>query len=93
MTLSIRYIRPGNETSELIEEVVFTFDNSGSESETFIFASAVAEFGLLLRQSEYKYNASFDHIVERATLALGTDDEGYRDEFLDLVEIAKLLSE
>ena len=56
----------------------------GETSEDFRFATAVAEFGLLLRDSEYKANASYDQVVELAKNAFGKDEEGYRKEFCPL---------
>lgn len=91
MTLSIRYKDPDQDTSELSEYVVTKDHITETPSETFVFASSVVEFGLLLRDSEHKGNATYDNVLTRATSALGEDAEGYRDEFLDLVEIAKLL--
>jgi Ca-activated chloride channel family protein len=58
-------------------------------SEDFKFASAVAEFGLLLRDSKYKANASYDSVLIRAQAARGQDSEGYRSEFIQLVGAAK----
>ncbi len=93
MNLSIRYKDPNHDTSELIEEVVYISALQNTPSETYVFASSVVEFGLLLRDSDYKYNSSFDSIITRATNSLGLDENGYRAEFLTLVEVAKLLSD
>jgi len=57
----------------------------------FKFASAVVEFGMLLRDSPYKGTASWASAMERARTAKGTDSEGYRAEFIKLVEMAELL--
>jgi Ca-activated chloride channel family protein len=62
-------------------------------SEDFRFASAVAEFGLLLRDSPYKGSASFDAVIERASGAIGTDPNGHRKEFVELVRRAKGLTD
>jgi Ca-activated chloride channel family protein len=61
-------------------------------SADFRFATSVAELGMLLRDSEYKQNASFDNLISRAKAAKGADEEGYRAEFINLAESAKLLS-
>ncbi|MGK6352799.1 YfbK domain-containing protein [Parapedobacter sp. DT-150] len=61
-------------------------------SADFRFASAVAELGMLLRNSEYKQQADYDRLVARARQARGADDEGYRAEFIRLAESAKLLA-
>jgi len=55
-------------------------------------ASAVAEFGLLLRDSRYKGRASFESVLQRAEAARGSDREGYRGEFLQLVRKAEALT-
>ncbi len=93
MTLSIRYKEPNYDTSELIEAVVLTTDFIETPSNTFIFASCVVEFGLLLKDSEYKYDSNYDGIMTRANNSLGTDEHGYRAEFITLVETTKLLSD
>ena len=51
---------------------------------------AVAEFALLLENSKFKGDASFDDVLKRARGAKGKDDEGYRAEFIRLVEAAQL---
>ena len=61
-------------------------------SENFKFAAAVAEFGMLLRDSRYKGQSSFDGAAELARAATGADLRGYRAEFVRLVETAKSLS-
>jgi len=61
-------------------------------SDDFRFASAVAELGMLLRDSEYKQQSGFDNLIEIAINAKGKDEEGYRTEFIGLAKSAKLLS-
>nr|MBA3495975.1 DUF3520 domain-containing protein [Gemmatimonadales bacterium] len=63
----------------------------GTASEDMRFASAVAEFALLLRGSEHRGQASFDNVLALARGARGEDDQGHRGEFIDLVEAAKTL--
>ena len=60
-------------------------------SDDFQFAAAVAGFGLLLRDSQYKGNLSFAADLELAQSGLGPDDGGYRAEFLDMVRAATKL--
>jgi Ca-activated chloride channel family protein len=55
------------------------------------FASAVAQFGMLLRSSPYKGSASYEDVVRSAQQALGTDPHGYRKEFIDLAKSARTL--
>ena len=56
------------------------------------FASAVAEFGMLLTGSEYRGRASYQSAVTRARMFRGSDHEGYRAEFVRLVDLAAGLS-
>ena len=90
--ISIRYKDPEAETSKLIEDKTYIASYTETPSETFIFASSVVEFGLLLRNSEYKHDANYDHVIERASTVLGEDMYGYRAEFIELVETARAIS-
>lgn len=93
LTLKLRYKRPEEDTSQLLQQALQRDDIwQSNPSENLQFASAVAEFGLLLRNSEYKANADYRAVLTRATQAQGADSYGYRSEFLDLVEQAELLS-
>ncbi|MEL7316888.1 MAG: VWA domain-containing protein, partial [Cyanobacteria bacterium J06559_3] len=93
LTLKLRYKRPDSDVSELLEQALQPQDIwQDQPSENMQFASAVAEFGLLLRNSEYKAEASYEAVLTRASQAQGADFYGYRTEFLDLVEQAELLS-
>ncbi|MEN7972300.1 MAG: von Willebrand factor type A domain-containing protein [Verrucomicrobiota bacterium] len=92
MTVKLRYKRPESDTSKLISHAVRARElqpmgNGGN----IAFASAVAEFGMLLRGSEYKGTASYGEVIRRATASKGLDEEGYRAEFIRLVEKAQLL--
>jgi len=54
-------------------------------------SAAAAGFGMLLRDSKFKGDLTFDRVMELAKGAKGQDEEGYRAEFLRLVETSKLL--
>lgn len=85
LNLKIRYKEPDADESLLREYPVTEEDYTGDPSEDFYFAAAVAEFGLLLRDSEYRGNASFDNV--RALLRkVDTDEDEYKDEFVYLVK-------
>lgn len=58
----------------------------------FRFASAVAEFGLLLHDSDYKGNANYSSLLNHALDAGGLDDTGYRHELASLIRRAKALA-
>ncbi len=93
MTVKFRYKKPDGDVSKLIEHPVL--DNPfafASASSNFRFAAAVAEFSMLLRNSEFKQSASYDKAWELAKNALGDDKEGYRSEFLKLLKNAKSIA-
>ena len=86
LTLKIRYKKPDGDVSEKQEFVLKnsseTFDNS---SESLRFASAVAMFGMLLRDSEFVKEGDYSTVVKTAKKALGDDKNNYRQEFINLV--------
>lgn len=93
MTVKLRYKQPNGDVSRLIEQAVI--DNSIGFSQTssnFRFSAAVAEFGLLLKKSDFVQKSSFDHVIATAEGARGKDGEGYRAEFVRLAKSAKLLA-
>jgi len=91
MTVKLRYKEPTGDTSQLIVMPVLdeqvTFKES---SNNFRFSSAVAAFGMLLRDSEFKGDITSEAIQEIARESKGLDREGYRAEFIRLVEIAEI---
>jgi Ca-activated chloride channel family protein len=93
LTLKLRYKDPDGETSKLmtlpVKDDGAFFINA---SEDFKFASAVAAFGMLLRDSPHKGAADWDYVLAWAEKSLGPDTEGYRAEFLELIKRAKSLS-
>ncbi len=93
MTLKLRYKKPDEDVSKLIVKPISdkNLKLKTDLSENFIFASSVVEFALLLRKSEFKGNSSFATAKERAKTAKGTDNDGYRAEFIRLIEIAESL--
>ena len=92
MTVKFRYKKPDGETSKLIEHpVTYSPFAIGNTSSNFRFAAAVAEFGMLLRDSEFKQSASYNNAWQLAKSALGNDEEGYRSEFLKLLKNAQSL--
>jgi len=90
MTIKLRYKQPDGSASKLlVREVLDSDAGFAKASDDFRFACAVAEFGLLLRDSEHKGKSSYAQVLEIAREARGKDPEGYRGEFLRLVEAAK----
>jgi Ca-activated chloride channel family protein len=93
MTVKFRYKAPDGDVSKLMEHPVVDQQlNIGKTSDNFRFAASVAQFGMLLRNSEFKSNASFNDVLSLAKKAKGKDDEGYRSEFIKLVGSASLLA-
>ncbi len=93
MTVKFRYKAPDGDQSKLIEHPLTDESLSlAGTSDNFRFAAAVAEFGLLLRNSAFKSNASFEDVVSLARKSRGNDDEGYRAEFIKLVGSAEMLA-
>ena len=93
MTVKFRYKAPDGDVSKLIEHPVVDKQISISKtSDNFRFAASVAQFGMLLRNSEFKANASFGDVLHLARKAKGSDEEGYRSEFIRLAESAEMLA-
>lgn len=88
MTVKLRYKEPDGSTSRLVATVVR--NRPQPMTANVGFASAVAEFGMLLRGS-WSGTASFDSLVARAKRFRGVDSEGYRAEFIKLSELARSL--
>ncbi|GAB3932048.1 vWA domain-containing protein [Larkinella terrae] len=93
LTLKICYKKPDSETSQLMKHVVnYQTQKWDNTSADLRFSASVAEFGLLLRDSEFKGNANYKQVITLAKQALGRDPEGYRGEFIRLVKLADSLS-
>jgi len=91
LTVRLRYKDPKGTRSRLLSTPV-TDRGATAASEDMRFASAVAAFALLLRDSDHKGAASFDQVLTMARNARGDDPSGYRGEFISLVEAARTLS-
>ncbi len=93
MTIKFRHKKINEDKSQLIEHTVINnpilFLNT---STNFRFAAAVAQFGMLLRDSEFKQGSTFENTWKMAQGAIGKDKEGYRAEFLDLIKNAQALA-
>jgi len=93
LTLKLRYKQPDGDRSTKLE---FPITDNGQPfaeaTDDFKFASAVASFGMLLRNSEHRGNTSYDSVLEIAEEGAGKDRHGYRAEFLQMVRRAKELA-
>jgi Ca-activated chloride channel family protein len=91
--LRLRYKQPDAEKSELIERPVNARDavTADGESPDFKFAASVAGFGQWLRGGKYLNDFDCDDVLKLARAGLANDKEGYRREFMSLVELARTL--
>jgi Ca-activated chloride channel family protein len=92
LTLKMRYKQPDGETSRKLDWAV-TDDGKAfrAASGDFQFATAVAGFGLLLRDSQFKGNLTCAAVLELAQRGISADEHGYRAEFLEIVRRAAAL--
>lgn len=92
ITIKLRYKNPGERKSKLVEHTVknapVEFINT---SDNFRFSASIVKFGMLLRNSKYLGNTTWDSTYELAKNSKGEDIEGYRGEMLRLVKSAELL--
>ena len=86
--VKVRYKAPDGNESRLLSRPVLASEG-GSPSVDFQFQTAVAEFGLLLRHSDYRGKADLGHVIAAARESLGTDPEGYRAEFVRMAEAVR----
>ena len=88
LTVKLRYKAPNGNTSKLLEYPVEASVYQDRASDNLTFACAVAEFGMLLRDSEHKGSADFEQVMELAESCVGRDTDDYKKEFLELVRRA-----
>jgi Ca-activated chloride channel family protein len=92
MTIKLRYKKPDGDVSKLISQAVIDEHKPlASSSDNFRFSAAVAEFGLLLRNSAYKQQSNYQQVIAMAKAAKSTDEFGYRAEFVELVRSASAM--
>lgn len=94
MVLQIRYKNPkGEQPSQLMEyRLNAAALDRKTESENFLLASSIAEFGLLLRDSKFKGSANYERAISRAREAAKNDPNGHRKELVLLMEKAKAIA-
>ncbi len=89
LTVKFRYKAPGKDNSQLIVHPVQDKKlDINNTSDNFRFATSVADFAMLLRNSEYKGTGNYEQVIALANASLGKDHEGYRKEFISLVKKA-----
>ena len=90
MTVKLRYKAPEDDVSKLSS---VTVKNRSTEMSANVgFAAAVAELGMLLRESEHRGSATYEDAAALARRFRGADPDGYRSEFIRLVELAESLT-
>jgi Ca-activated chloride channel homolog len=93
LTLKLRYKKPDGATSKLITTTVMDKDKNWKQTtDNFKWSAAVAEFGMLLRESRFSQNSDVASVLKLAKEAKGADEEGYRSEFIRLVESSRFLA-
>jgi Ca-activated chloride channel homolog len=86
-TIKFRYKNPDGDKSILMIETIPHMEGPVRQtSDNFRFSAAVAGFGMLLRDSEFKGNITYNSVLSLARGAKGSDEDGYRAEFIRLVE-------
>lgn len=92
LTVKFRYKAPEADNSQLLEEVVMDKNvDLNKTSDNFRWSAAVATFGMLLRNSEFKGAANYEQCKKLAAGARGKDTEGYRAEMIRMVEAMGLM--
>lgn len=92
LTVKMRYKEPDGDKSKLMSVPVTSemlkLENASADLK---FAAAVAQFGMLLRGSEYQQNTNLDNTLRLAQSAKENDKEGYKAELIQLIKNTKLL--
>jgi Ca-activated chloride channel family protein len=94
MTIKLRYKPPSETESKLMAKSIFDSNQElRTASSNLKFSAAVAEFGLLLRDSKFKSKATYSNCLALAKQAVGNDEGGHRTEFISLVEKTESLKQ
>jgi len=88
MTVKIRYKSPDANQSKLLSRAVMSNERRPTQSVDFRWATAIAAFGMMLRESPYRGNISWKQIQAMADAARGTDRNGHRAEAIGLISTA-----
>lgn len=90
LTIKVRYKKPDGFTSMLLEQPVKDLrEEIEDASDNLRFAVAVAEFGMILRDSEFRGSSTLEGAARLASLAKGEDEDGYRSELVRLINSVK----
>jgi Ca-activated chloride channel family protein len=92
LTIKFRYKEPKESKSKLITTILYDkLIPFSSVSDNCKFSASVASFGMLLRNSDYKGNYQYTDIIQLAQNSKGSDNDGSRSEFIQLVEMVAVL--
>ena len=94
-TLKVRYKQPDGDVSNLIVKTINNnqlIENLNNTSNNFKLSAAVAGFGQLLRGGKMTQSFSYSDVQQLAKQTMQNDNFGYRGEFLQLVSLAKSLT-
>lgn len=92
-TIKFRYKKPdGNRSTEMKHIIPNQIAALKNASNNVRFATAVAMYGMILKDSDYKGSMTYDQVLALARSAKDSDDEGYRGEFIRLVSTTKGLT-
>ena len=86
--VKFRYKQPDSDKSQLMTTMAGIKNYTAKPDNDFVFASAVAEFALALKNSDYQGSANLRDVIERAQASRGTDEDGYRAQFIQMAELA-----
>jgi len=90
LTIKVRYKKPDGKTSMLLEKpVADSADEFETASDNLRFAAAVVEFGMILRESEFKGTSTLESASTLAKSAKGEDEDGYKSELIRLISTVK----
>src|SRR5262245_43735575 len=92
LTVRMRYKHPETEKASEVSAVLPADGLAKESSADLRFASAVAAFGMILRDSEYRGDADYDKVLAWAQPVVGADPGRHRAEFLRLVAHAQALA-
>lgn len=92
LTVRMRYKHPDAETSKELSRPLPGNALGATLSDDFRFASSVAAFGMMLQDSKWRGAMTYTGVLEEAKKVVGKDAQGYRAEFIKLVERARTLS-
>jgi Ca-activated chloride channel homolog len=91
-TLKFRYKKP-DESSSIADSVTIVEpkNKQTATSSTFKLTAGIAQFGMLLRDSDFKGNSTVENTVELIKAGRGNDEEGYVGEMIRMIESAQAL--